>query len=64
MNSKNNIEFSLYVEMHALDNRLNLSDALLEIMDTKDLDESRIAESLTESLKQKLYQEYKQKKML
>ena len=60
----NNIDFSLHIERYALEHRLDLSDAILQIMDEKDLDENKVAANITDGLKQKLKLEYEKKKLL
>ena len=61
---KNKNELSIYIEQYALDNRLNLAEAILQILEEKDIDEQFIAENINEVLKQKLELEYKAKRML
>jgi hypothetical protein len=62
MKKKN--ELSLYIEEYALEHSLDLVDAILEILDTKDVDEEFLAANINAQLTQKLEVEYKAKRMI
>jgi hypothetical protein len=64
MAKKNKNDLSVFIEEYALEHAMDLSDAILEILETKDVDEKYIAENINDQLKQKLELEYRAKRML
>ena len=64
MAKKNKNDLSVFIEEYALEHAMDLSDAILEILETKDVDEKYIADNINDQLKQKLELEYRAKRML